>query len=170
MKKSLLGLTSILFFTVGCASKEVQIQTEVVDYNKDVVIQELRQTSKTVSEALMIMARNDNALKSKTLTSEQIRNENAMSSVVLPGMERIISFDWNGPAMNALKALADTADYDFRAGGIKPVAMLEPLAYINHEDSIMELIRLIQSQTKDELEINVHVFEYERFIEVNYVR
>lgn len=170
MKK--IFLTMIAFFLItGCASNKKQIETEYVDYNKDIVVRELKEISNSIKESMLIMARNDNALKSEVLTAEQIRYANKKATYIPSGMEREIPFLWKGPAVNALKALAETADYEFVSGGRKPVAMLEPVVFINEERmSINNLIRLIESKTKEKLEINTREFEDRRILEVNYVR
>lgn len=169
MKKFFITTISILLVS-GCASNKKIVETEYVDYNKDIVIRELQEISKSIKESMMIMARNDNALKSEILTAEQIRYENKKATYVASGMERKIPFLFKGPAVKALKALADTSDYEFVLGGKKPIAMLEPIVIINEKRmSISKLIKLIESKTKNRLEVIIREFEGRRILEVNYV-
>lgn len=160
------------FVLMGCSIKEEKkIETEYIDYNRDIVITELKDISGSIKDALLIMSRNDNALKSEVLSPEKIRIANATAAHIPSGMERVIPFDWKGPAMKALEALARYSDYEFVKGGRKPVTMLEPVVFIDEKTkNIKELIELIESQAKDVLSINIREFQDKKILEVKYVR
>lgn len=172
MKKNLLLISITIIGLSGCSNQPKKvIETEYIDYNKDVVVQELKDVSSAIKEAMLIMARNDNAVKSEILTPDQIRLANFNATYVPPGMERKIDFQWNGPAVNALKALAKYSDYEIFIGGNKPVAMLEPITIFNEKDiRIIDLIHLIESQTKNQLSIVPKEYQNRKILEVSYVR
>jgi hypothetical protein len=157
---------------IGCSSQEVKkIETEYVDYNRDVVVLELKDVGQKIQEAMMIMARNDNAIKSEVMSPEKIRIANFNATYIPPGMERVIQFNWKGPAMKALEALSKYVDYKFVPGGTKPVTMLEPIVFIDEKDkNVIDLIRLIESQTKGQLSLNIREHQGKQRLEVNYVR
>lgn len=168
-------ITTILitsFFLSACSTtKQKEIETEYVDYNRDVVIKELKEISSAVKDAMIIMSRNDNALKSEVLSPEKVRRANANATYIPEGMERVIPFDWKGPAVNALQALARYSDYKFVKSGKKPVTMLEPVVFIDENNkNIADLIRLIESQTKDRLSVTIREFQDNKILEVKYVR
>lgn len=163
-------LTSLIL--MGCSmTQEKKIETEYVDYNRDIVIKDFKEISLAIKEAMMIMARNDNALTSEVITPEKIRIANANATYIPAGMERVVPFNWKGPAMKALEALAKYSDYKFVKGGRKPVTMLEPVVFIDEKDkNIADLIRFIESQTKDRLSVSIREFQDKKILEVNYVR
>lgn len=172
MRLKIITILITSFVLGGCSTtREKEIETEYVDYNRDVVIKELKEISTAVKDAMIILSRNDNALKSEVLTPEKIRRANANATYVPSGMERIVPFEWKGPAMNALEALARYSDYHFIKGGRKPVTMLEPIVFIDEKNkNIAELIKLIESQTKDRLSVNIREFQDKKILEVKYVR
>jgi hypothetical protein len=172
MKFKILTTFMTYLILTGCSTtQEKIIETEYVDYNRDVVIKDFKEISLAIKEAMMIMARNDNALTSEVITPEKIRIANANATYIPSGMERVVPFNWKGPAMKALEALAKYSDYKFVKGGKKPVTMLEPVVFIDEENkNVADLIRFIESQTKDRISISIREFEDNKILEVNYVR
>lgn len=170
MKNKTLALTVSFIVISGCSTNFKIKEREYVDFNSDVIANELKLSSEAISDAMLILARNDNALKSELLTAEQVRTENAKAVFVPSGMEKKTSFRWNGPAVTALASMARYSGYEFVVSGKRPVRALEPNVYLDEENKqVIDIIRLVEAATKDRLSITIRDYQNIKMMEVRYV-
>lgn len=149
-KTYLMGSLAALVLT-GCASTS---SGPIIVESPVNALDELTNISIEARDELRILAKNQEALKSKSMTAEQHEQKRFQATYIPEGFDKIVDFSFVGPAEDAAMALAAAADYELRRFGDKPE--VDPWVRIDIKQTMLnEALKEVGLQTGNLARIEV---------------
>jgi hypothetical protein len=171
-------LTILLFsiLVLGCKSTSNDSDRELESNKYEILAAKeklklniyIKEVAEKALEIQQVRTQIENAANIEKLDADQVRESLWQNSYVPVGMERIITFKWEGPPENVLNALADTVDYDIEYYGkkypVKPTIVIQPV-----EMNVKRIIDEVERQSFNRGYIkNIQILEDIKLINVHY--
>lgn len=163
-------LTSIMISGCGVkATKPVDMrasQYSIEEASEREIHEALVLAAKNASKSLNILANVNNAEKNEVLTYDQIRQARFNATYTPVGMDSKMTItNWNGPVTPVFRQLEILSGYKFIQRTPEPSYGL--FVSLNFKDeSLMNIIRSIDSQLGDA--ININIIEDDKIVEIEY--
>jgi hypothetical protein len=154
--KKLLSILIIgpLITMSGCATMSEPVAT--VEFKPKVnALTELRDISIEARHELRILAKLQESKHMESLSAEQHAQRHFQATYVPEGFDKIITFNYTGPASKTALALSKIAKYGIRVEGEEPA--IEPWVRLNLKDQpLNEGFKEIGLQTGEKVKIEIH--------------
>lgn len=159
-------ILSITLLT-GCASKIDQSRS-VASVNQTNPLDDLRNISIEARDELRLLAKTTQAINDKKLSSEQRKQRLLKATVVQPGFEQLVTFNYWGEAEEAFNAIALIAGYEaIVIDGIRPISPVMVRFNLANQP-LHEALLELGAQTGDL--INIDLFPSAKVMQFTYVK